>query len=199
MFYCIHYCDNWADEMDICGFSIMDEKKYERYTQIMNAIISDIEHGVPFTYWIGTNESIEYDTVDALQSAFDVIEFDIFPVSFEELFGTSFPEFGFFPLEAMRAALESRCPEDKQIEDEMHEEYYRIDYFSSLSQMRIGDPVYIKVKRYSNTEIDAQIECFEEHFATEYYKQYGVYVYPETTQIYKELYEQEMNLNGCDE
>lgn len=196
MFYCIHYHDNWADEMDIRGFSIMDEKKYERYTQIMNAIISDIEHGIPFTYWIGTNESIEYNTVDDLWCAFDVIEFDVFPVSFEDVFGTSFPEFGFFPMEAMRSALEDRYPEDKQIEREMREEYYRIDYFNSLTQESLNEPVYIKVKGFSNIEIDAQVESFEEHFATEYGKQYGVFCYPETTQIYKELYEQEMNLYG---
>ena len=48
----------------------------------------------------------------------------------------------------------------------------------------------------NNKQREEIIEYFEEHFATEYYKQYGVFCYPETTQIYKELYEQEMNLNG---
>lgn len=85
----------------------------------------------------------------------------------------------------------------EEVEDnEMREEYYRIDYYNSVSKEHVGDPVYIKVKGYSDPEIDAQIETFEEHFATEYNKQYGVYVYPETCQIYKELYDKEMNLNG---
>ena len=29
MFYYVNYKDNWADEMFVDGFSIMDEKEYE--------------------------------------------------------------------------------------------------------------------------------------------------------------------------
>lgn len=32
MFYYVNYKDNWADEMFVEGFSIMDEKEYEHYT-----------------------------------------------------------------------------------------------------------------------------------------------------------------------
>ena len=159
MFYYVNYKDNWADEMFVEGFSIMDEKEYEHYTATVNAIITDIECGLPFVYQIGTNEEIEYNNVNDFLSAFEVSEFEEYPEGIEMVFGKKFPEFGFFP------------------------------YGQMLD-------VFIKVSGYSNTEIDAQIETFEEHFATEYYNQYNVFCYPETTQIYKELYEEEMNLNG---
>lgn len=197
MFYYVNYKDNWADEMFVDGFSIMDEKEYEHYTATVNAIVADIECGLPFIYQIGTNEEIEYTNVNNFLSAFEVSEFEEYPEGIEMVFGKKFPEFGFFPYGQMLDTLWDRANGLENEEDnEMREEYYRIDYFSSVNRVRVGDPVYIKVKGYSDTEIDAQIETFEEHFATEYYKQYGVYVYPETTQIYKELYEEEMNLNG---
>lgn len=197
MFYYVNYKDNWADEMFIDGFSIMDEKEYEHYTATVNAIVADIECGLPFIYQIGTNEEIEYNNVNDFLSAFEVSEFEEYPEGIEMVFGKKFPEFGFFPYKQMLDILWDRanCLEEEE-DNEMREEYYRIDYYNSVSNERVGDPVYIKVKGYSDTEIDAQIETFEEHFATEYNKQYGVYVYPETCQIYEELYNKEMNLNG---
>lgn len=197
MFYCVRYTDNWADEMTIEGFSIMDEKEYERYVVALNAIITDMECGQPFIYYVGSNEEIEYDNVDDFLSAFETSEFEEYPEGIEMVFGKKFPEFGFFPYGQMLDTLWNRANglEDEE-NNEMREEYYRIDYYNSVSKEHVGDPVYIKVKGYSDPEIDAQVETFEEHFATEYNKQYGVYVYSETCQIYKELYDKEMNLNG---
>lgn len=197
MFYYVRYTDNWADEMTIEGFSIMDEKEYERYVVTLNAIITDMECGQPFIYYVGSNEEIEYDNVDDFLSAFETSEFEEYPEGIEMVFGKKFPEFGFFPYGQMLDTLWDRANglEDEK-DNEMREEYYRIDYYNSVSKEHVGDPVYIKVKGYSDPEIDAQVETFEEHFATEYNKQYGVYVYPETCQIYKELYDKEMNLNG---
>lgn len=199
MFYCVRYTDNWADEMTIEGFSIMNEKEYERYVVTLNAIITDMECGQPFIYYVGSNEEIEYDNVDDFLSAFETSEFEEYPEGIEIVFGKKFPEFGFFPYGQMLDTLWDRANglEDEK-DNEMREEYYRIDYYNSVSKEHVGDPVYIKVKGYSETEIDAQVETFEEHFATEYYNQYGVYVYPETCQIYEELYNKEMNLNGND-
>lgn len=197
MFYYVRYTDSWADEMTIEGFSIMDEKEYERYVVALNAIITDMECGQPFIYYVGSNEEIEYDNVDDFLSAFETSEFEEYPEGIEMVFGKKFPEFGFFPYGQMLDTLWDRANglEDEE-DNEMREEYYRIDYYNSITKEHVGDPVYIKVKGYSDPEIDAQIETFEEHFATEYNKQYGVYVYPETCQIYEELYNKEMNLNG---
>lgn len=197
MFYYVHYVDNWADEMELEGFALMDEKEYEHYVATVNAIIADMECGQPFIYYVGSNEEIEYDNVDDFLSAFETSEFEEYPEGIEMVFGKKFPEFGFFPYGQMLDTLWNRANglDDKE-DNEMREEYYRIDYYNSVSKEHVGDPVYIKVKGYSDPEIDAQVETFEEHFATEYNKQYGVYVYPETCQIYKELYDKEMNLNG---
>lgn len=198
MFYYVNYKDNWADEMFVDGFSIMDEKEYEKFSHTLNAIGTDIECGLPFTYWVGSNEEIEYTNINDFMSAFEILEFEEYPEGIEMIFGKKFPEFGFFPYGQMLDTLWDRANglDDRDENEEMRTEYYRIDYFNSLTRNRVGDPVFIKVSGYSNTEIDAQIETFEEHFATEYYNQYGVFCYPETTQIYKELYEEEMNLNG---
>ena len=197
MFYFVRYTDSWADEMTIEGFSIMDEKEYEHYVATVNAIIADIESGLPFVYQVGSNEEIEYNNINGFLGAFVVSEFEEYPEGIEMVFGKKFPEFGFFPYGQMLDTLWDRANGlEEEKDNEMREEYYRIDYYNSITKEHVGDPVYIKVKGYSDPEIDAQIETFEEHFATEYNKQYGVYVYPETCQIYKELYDKEMNLNG---
>lgn len=198
MFYCVRYTDNWADEMTIDGFSIMDEKEYERYTATVNAIITDIENGLSFIYQVGSNEEIEYNDVDEFLSAFEVSEFEEYPEGIEIVFGKKFLEFGFFPYGQMLDTLWDRANGLEVGDKELMEEYYRIDYYNSITKEHVGDPVYIKVRGYSEIEVDAQIESFEEHFATEYYKQYGVYVYPETGRIPEELYNKEMNLNVND-
>ena len=198
MFYYVNYKDNWADEMFVDGFSIMDEKEYEHYTATVNAIVADIECGLPFTYQIGTNEEIEYNNADEFLSAFEVSEFEEYPEGIEMVFGKKFPEFGFFPYGQMLDTLWDRANGLEVGDKELMEEYYRIDYYNSITKEHVGDPVYIKVRGYSEIEVDAQIESFEEHFATEYYKQYGVYVYPETGRIPEDLYNKEMNLNVND-
>lgn len=197
MFYYVHYIDNWADEMELEGFALMDEKEYEHYVATVNAIITDIECGLPFVYQVGSNEEIEYNNINGFLGAFEVSEFEEYPEGIEMIFGKKFPEFGFFPYGQMLDTLWNRANGlEEEKDNEMREEYYRIDYYNSITKEHVGDPVYIKVKGYSDPEIDAQVETFEEHFATEYNKQYGVYVYPETCQIYEELYNKEMNLNG---
>lgn len=196
MFYYVRYTDSWADEMTVEGFSIMDEKEYERYVVTVNAIITDMECGQPFIYQVGSNEEIEYNNADDFLSAFETSEFEEYPEGIEMVFGKKFPEFGFFPYGQMLDTLWDRANDLEVGNKELIEEYYRIDYYNSITKEHVGDPVYIKVRGYSEIEIDAQIESFEEHFATEYNKTYGVYVYPETCQIWKDLYEKEMNLSG---
>ena len=198
MFYYVHYIDNWADEMELEGFALMDEKEYEHYVATVNAIIADIESGQPFIYQVGSNEEIEYNNVDDFLSAFETSEFEEYPEGIEMVFGKKFPEFGFFPYGQMLDTLWDRANGLEVGDKELMEEYYRIDYYNSITKEHVGDPVYIKVRGYSEIEVDAQIESFEEHFATEYYKQYGVYVYPETGRIPEDLYNKEMNLNVND-
>ena len=109
MFYCVRYTDSWADEMTIDGFSIMDEKEYEHYVATVNAIIADIENGLPFVYQVGSNEEIEYNNVDDFLSAFETSEFEEYPEGIEMIFGKKFPEFGFFPYGQMLNTLWDRA------------------------------------------------------------------------------------------
>lgn len=125
MFYCVRYTDSWADEMTIDGFSIMDEKEYERYVVTLNAIITDMECGQPFIYYVGSNEEIEYDNVDDFLSAFETSEFEEYPEGIEMVFGKKFPEFGFFPYGQMLDTLWDRAnglddKEDNEMREESH-------------------------------------------------------------------------------
>ena len=109
MFYYVHYIDNWADEMELEGFALMDEKEYEHYTATVNAIATDIECGLPFTYCIGSNEDIEYTNANDFLSAFEVSKFEEYPEGIETVFGKKFPEFGFFPYGQMLNTLWDRA------------------------------------------------------------------------------------------
>ena len=56
----IKWEDNWADEMDIVGFQIMEDKEWKA----MKAALEDVEN--EFTVCIGTNEEIDYKNGQAL-------------------------------------------------------------------------------------------------------------------------------------
>jgi hypothetical protein len=47
---------NWADEMDIAGFAIMERKTWNEYKENLR------KKKHPFSICIGTNEEIEYDS-----------------------------------------------------------------------------------------------------------------------------------------
>lgn len=133
MFYYVNYKDNWADEMFVDGFSIMDEKEYEHYTATVNAIVADIECGLPFIYQIGTNEEIEYNNVNDFLSAFEVSEFEEYPEGIEMVFGKKFPEFGFFPYGQMLDTLWDRSNGLEEEEDNETLEAYILDHEKHFS------------------------------------------------------------------
>lgn len=64
--YLAKYDDNWADEFDVSGHCVIDEKTYEKLTKKLITNPS-------FTMYIGTNEDIEYG--EDGQSAEDAIDF----------------------------------------------------------------------------------------------------------------------------
>lgn len=51
----VKWDDNWADEMDICGFVIMTDEEYKEFNQYVNNIF------VPFEISVGTNEELNYE------------------------------------------------------------------------------------------------------------------------------------------
>ncbi len=59
----VHYKDNYADEFDIFGFRLMDEDEWSRTKKEIT--LSDIEE-----FSFGTNEQIEYDSVERFLERF---------------------------------------------------------------------------------------------------------------------------------
>jgi len=54
----VRYSDNWADEMDLTGFSIHGENE-------LNGMLDKLEERLeerPFEFCVGTNEFIEYNS-----------------------------------------------------------------------------------------------------------------------------------------
>jgi hypothetical protein len=84
----VKYKGDWADELEVEGFWITTKEKYEKW-------LIEIKNFFPYTYYIGTNEEIEYESLDSLQYHLSVKE--ITQEQFDNLkvvFGDSF---GFFP------------------------------------------------------------------------------------------------------
>jgi len=73
---------NWADEMDVSGFAVMEKKDWNKYKKFLS------NHDKEFTFYIGTNEEIEYENGKELLS-----EISVTPITdeqckvIEDLFG----------------------------------------------------------------------------------------------------------------
>ena len=63
----VKYSDNWADEMDIDGCVVITEEQY-------NKIQENLKSFKPFTFSIGTNEEIEYETLSSLKRKLEFLE-----------------------------------------------------------------------------------------------------------------------------
>lgn len=59
-YYLLKYSDNWADEMDIDGYVVIDEN---RKAELEKAIEYLNEHKLGICHCIGSNEEIEYAEV----------------------------------------------------------------------------------------------------------------------------------------
>ena len=66
-YYLLKYEDNWADEMDVEGHVILTEKEYQAFQE-------SLEDKDYFTFSVGSNEEIEYETIDDLKNRIDVDE-----------------------------------------------------------------------------------------------------------------------------
>jgi hypothetical protein len=99
----VKFDDNWADEMDVSGFKLFDN------LDAWNAAIAgfkarmeivDGEDNGYFEVYFGTNEYIEYETVEEFLTRFDITEISDAAAAVIE---TLFPEaksygYGHFPL-----------------------------------------------------------------------------------------------------
>jgi hypothetical protein len=90
----VKYDDNWSDEMDICGFKIMDNDQYSQFMDSVNF------GEYPYIHYIGTNEEIYYElprdfkrtlcTITITPEQLDVLTYAL-------TLGED-KEYGFFPL-----------------------------------------------------------------------------------------------------
>jgi hypothetical protein len=64
----LQWDSNWADEMDIYGFSVMDKQEWEEYAKYL------LDRKEGFTFYIGSNEEIEYENGRELLDEITVTE-----------------------------------------------------------------------------------------------------------------------------
>jgi hypothetical protein len=67
----VKYDSNWADEMDIDGFRVFTDKQWEKYQKDFKKLFKE-DRG--YTYYVGTNEDIEYNSFDEFMSDLKVSE-----------------------------------------------------------------------------------------------------------------------------
>lgn len=70
----ITYSDNWTDEMDLDGLFVCSSDEWEKYKETVKKYF---ESNDSYTYYVGTNEEIEYNTAKELLSTFEIICSDI--------------------------------------------------------------------------------------------------------------------------
>lgn len=70
MMWLVKLADNWADEMDIEGFSIMSTENFTKWAQTVESVARKINEGYSFEWYIGTNEWIDWDSGEDFKEAF---------------------------------------------------------------------------------------------------------------------------------
>lgn len=70
MMWLVKLADNWADEMDIEGFSIMSTSDFTLWAQTVEAVTKKIDEGHSFEWYIGTNEWIDWESGKDFKEAF---------------------------------------------------------------------------------------------------------------------------------
>lgn len=67
----IRFKGNWADEMDLFGFEVMEEEVWEAHLKRIRQFLED---GGPYERSVGTNEYIDYPNYEAYNRHFTVIK-----------------------------------------------------------------------------------------------------------------------------
>lgn len=70
MMWLVELADNWADEMDIEGFSIMSESDFAQWAKTVKEVAKKIDKGYNFEWYIGTNEWINWEDGTSFKEAF---------------------------------------------------------------------------------------------------------------------------------
>ena len=71
MMWLVKLADNWADEMDIEGFSVMSTGDFTLWARAVEAVAKKIDEGHCFEWYIGTSEWIDWDSGEDFKKAFN--------------------------------------------------------------------------------------------------------------------------------
>lgn len=71
MMWLVKLADNWADEMDIEGFSIMSTGDFTQWARTVEEVAKRIDEGHRFEWYIGTNEWIDWESGAEFKNAFN--------------------------------------------------------------------------------------------------------------------------------
>lgn len=93
-YYLVKFADNWADEMDLDGFRIMNDKQLDEFTKGIRNI-----KNFPLEIYFGTNEYIPYENQEQIMRT---IKIQPLTAGEKALFDRSFPQaakwgYGHFP------------------------------------------------------------------------------------------------------
>ena len=108
MMWLIKLTDNWADEIDIEGFSIMSTGQFAQWAKTVEKVAKKIDEGRSFEWYFGNNEWIDWKTGKDFKEAFscEVITDEEAEV-LKRLLLYEFASYGIFPSgEAMTYWLE---------------------------------------------------------------------------------------------
>ena len=70
MMWLVKFYDNWVDEMDIEGFSIMSTGQFTQWAKTVEEVAKKIDEGRSFEWYFGTNEWINWDSGKDFKEAF---------------------------------------------------------------------------------------------------------------------------------
>lgn len=98
MMWLVKLADNWADEMDIEGFSIMSTGQFTQWAKTVEEVAKKIDKGYSFEWYIGTNEWVDWDSGKDFKEAFscEVITDEEAEV-LKRLLLQGFASYGLFP------------------------------------------------------------------------------------------------------
>lgn len=98
MMWLVKFADNWADEMDVEGFSIMSTGQFAQWAKTVEEVAKKIGEGHPFEWYFGTNEWIDWEIGKEFKEAFscDVITDEEANV-LKRLLLEGFDKYGIFP------------------------------------------------------------------------------------------------------
>lgn len=110
MMWLVKLTDNWADEMDLEGFSIMSTGQFTQWAKTVEEVAKKIDEGRSFEWYFGINEWIDWNSGKDFKEAFncEVITDEEAEV-LKRLLLHEFSGYGIFPSgEAMACWLEDK-------------------------------------------------------------------------------------------